>query len=212
MKRFILTISLVVFIVSTVYLWKGFWFSYQQELAGAKELQNFEQSLSKYDPPVEAVPSAAGAPVQIAAQKKSPTSDQKPRVQQTNKIVVKSMKVDTAILEGKSVSTLNQGVWHLPGTATPDQGGNMVIAAHRWKWLPTSNKSFYDIDKVKIGDTVEVTWNGTLYTYKVSTIKTVTPDKIDILQNTDSAKLTLFSCAPLFSSKYRLVVQADLVT
>jgi hypothetical protein len=107
MKRFILTISLVVFIVSTVYLWKGFWFSYQQELAGAKELQNFEQSLSKYDPPVEVVPSAVGTPVQIAAQKKSPTSDQKPRVQQTNKIVVKSMKVDTAILEGKSVSTLN---------------------------------------------------------------------------------------------------------
>ncbi len=212
MKRLVLTISLVVFVASTVYLWKGFWFSYQQELATAKELQSFEQSLSKYDPPVEAVPTVAGAPVQIAAQKKAPTSNQKSGVQHINKIVVKSMKVDTAILEGKSVSTLNQGVWRLPGTATPDQGGNMVIAAHRWKWLPTSNKSFYDIDKMKVGDMVEVTWNGTLYKYKVSTIKTVTPDKIDILQNTDTAKLTLFSCAPLFSSKYRLVVQADLVT
>jgi LPXTG-site transpeptidase (sortase) family protein len=85
------------------------------------------------------------------------------------------------------------------------------IAAHRWKWLPASKKSFYDIDKVKVDDVITMQWNGKTYSYKVSKISTVTPDKVDILQNSEKPKLTLFSCAPLFSSKYRLVVEADLM-
>ncbi len=133
----------------------------------------------------------------------------KPKV--ANQIVVNSMKVDARIWEGKNSKTLNNGIWRIPGTSTPDKGGNMVLAAHRWKWLPTSKKSFYDIDKVKIGDEVSVTWEGKTYTYKVISTQVVTPDKVSILSNSKKPKLTLFSCTPLFSTKYRLVVEAELV-
>lgn len=210
MRRTSLVSISIIFIASTIYLWSGFWFSLQQQLAEAKELQNFEQSVSKFDPPLELVPAVrpntVSNTIQIAT-KKAP-EQVKTTTKSVNRLVVKSMNVDTPILEGKSASTLNKGIWHLPGTANPDQIGNVVIAAHRWKWLPSSKKSFYDIDKVKVGDAIELTWNGTLYKYTVINIKTVTPDKIEVLQNTGSAKLTLFSCAPLFSSKYRLVVEA----
>ncbi len=218
MKRFIIIIISLIFVASSAYLWRGFWSSYQEQLVAAKELQSFSQTPiipSKYDAPLAIVDSVIvpnqGASVQVAAVKKTTTTKPKAAVKPVNRLVVKSMNVDTPILEGKSGSTLNKGIWHLPGTANPDQIGNVVIAAHRWKWLPTSKKSFYDIDKMKVGDPIELTWNGKVYHYKVTNIKTVTPDKIEVLQNTGVAKLTLFSCAPLFSSKYRLVVEAALL-
>jgi len=131
---------------------------------------------------------------------------------QLNTIQVAAMKVDSQVWEGKGIGTLNKGLWRIPGSSTPDKGGNTVIAAHRWKWLPASKKSFYDIDKVKLGDVITMNWENKTYSYKVSKISTVTPDKVDILQNSDQPKLTLFSCAPLFSTKYRLVVEAELMT
>ncbi len=216
MKNLKLFIIIAIFTVTTAYLFQGFMFSFQQQLVEAKEMQNFERSLSKYDPPAVAVPSlevaTQGGTLQIASQKKTTPTKAAVAVKSINRLVVKSMNVDTPILEGKTTSTLNKGIWHLPGTANPDQIGNTVIAAHRWKWLPTSHKSFYDIDKVKVGDPIEVTWDGVLYTYKVIRVSTVTPEKVEILQNTGIAKLTLFSCAPLFSSKYRLVVEAELIS
>ncbi len=129
-----------------------------------------------------------------------------------NTLQVASMKVDSRVWEGKTKTALNNGLWRIPGSSTPDKGGNTVIAAHRWKWLPASKKSFYDIDKVKVGDAITMQWAGKTYNYKVSKITTVTPDKVDILKNSEKSKLTLFSCAPLFSTKYRLVVEADLIT
>lgn len=133
------------------------------------------------------------------------------KTNQINTLQVASMRVDSRIWEGATTATLSNGLWRIPGSSTPDKGGNTVIAAHRWKWLPASKKSFYDIDKVKVDDVITMQWNGKTYSYKVSKISTVTPDKVDILQNSEKPKLTLFSCAPLFSSKYRLVVEADLM-
>ena len=130
---------------------------------------------------------------------------------QVNTLQVAAMKVDSRIWEGKGVATLNKGLWRIPGSSTPDKGGNTVIAAHRWKWLPNSKKSFYDIDKVKVDDPITVQWAGKEYRYRVFKISVVTPDKVDILKNSDKPKLTLFTCTPLFSSKYRIVVEAELL-
>ena len=125
-----------------------------------------------------------------------------------NKIIIPRMRVNTTILEGSTESVLNKGLWRIPGTSNPAVGGNMVIAGHRYKWLPPSNKTFWDIDKLKVGDMIEVNWEGKRYLYRVSTISIVTPDRVDILNNTAESKLTLFTCTPKFSSKYRYVVEA----
>jgi len=125
-----------------------------------------------------------------------------------NEITIPKMGVHSTILEGDSVETLNNGIWHIPGTSNPADGGNVVISAHRYKWLPPSTKTFWHIDKLEVGDEIYITWEGKDYTYRVANTEIVTPDRVDILQNTAEHKLTLFSCTPKYTSKYRLVVEA----
>lgn len=153
---------------------------------------------------------AATSVVKISAPKTAPKPSKKQPAKNT--ITIPRMGVDTELLEGSSESTLHRGLWHLPGTSDPKKGGNMVIAGHRYKWLPPSKKTFWNMDKLKNGDEITVVWEGTKYTYRVSKISTVTPDKVEILKNTSTHKLTLFTCTPKFSSKYRLVVEATLAT
>lgn len=191
-------------VLSTGLLVLAFIFSYQNALAEHSDAQLLVQSGSKYDDPVELVtviPSASAGTVGIATVKQAPV---------VNRLTVPKMKVDSAIYEGKSTKTLNQGLWRIPGSSTPDKGGNTVIAAHRWKWLPSSKKSFYDIEKMVIGDEITMQWQGQEYRYKVVSTEYVKPSEVRILANTAESKLTLFSCAPLFSTKYRFVVHAEL--
>lgn len=114
------------------------------------------------------------------------------------------------ILEGDE-TTLDEGIWHLPRTSTPDKGGNTVISAHRWKYLPPDPRTFYNLDTIVPGDEIEVFWDDVLYTYEVVESFVVTPDRVDILAPTDEAILTLFTCTPLYSTDKRLVVRARLV-
>lgn len=223
--------------LSTAYVAQAFFASYQEELgidtqrveaaadnisAGNQQLneditsQQVTDTLKEIDFDVAADDSEnaitdnpVNGQVNQADKKVAVNDKAKPAV---NILKVSAMRVNSAVLEGKSSGTLDKGLWRIPGTSTPDKGGNTVISAHRWKWGPSSGKSFYDINKVSVGDQIELTWQGKLYVYKVSNIQTVTPDKVEILSNTAQPKLTLFSCAPLFSSKYRLVVEADLIS
>ncbi|MFH0873648.1 MAG: class E sortase [Candidatus Komeilibacteria bacterium] len=210
MSRIFNKLLYVISVVSTAILVLAFIFSYQSVLAENNDLQFLLDNRSKYDAPSQEVTvqrdDSAGL-IRIAAVKSVNIQP----VIAANSLVVPKMKVNSKILEGKTTKTLNQGLWRIPGTSTPDKGGNMVIAAHRWKWLPSSQKSFYDIEKVTVGDQITVTWQGKEYYYQVVKTSYVKPNEVSILANTSEPRLTLFSCAPLFSTKYRYVVQATLV-
>jgi sortase A len=112
------------------------------------------------------------------------------------------------MLEGTSTAVLNKGLWHLPGTSDPSLGGNTVISGHRYKWQPPDPRTLWNIDKVKVGDTITVRWNDRSYTYKVVKTAIVPPTQVSILDNTTQPQLTIFSCTPLFTSKNRLVLTA----
>lgn len=145
------------------------------------------------------------APGSVVPKTKPTAVTAKPK--RPNRLVVSSMGVDSQILEGDA-NTLNKGIWHVPGTSSPDKGGNTVISAHRYKWLPPSTKTFWNLDKVKVGDLITVTWNDKDYMYQVKKTEIVKPNRVDILNNTKDPKLTLFSCTPKFTSKNRLIVYA----
>jgi sortase A len=85
-----------------------------------------------------------------------------------------------------------------------------VISAHRWKFRPPDTRTFYNIDKLAVGDEIKIFWQGKAYYYRVRETKVVTPDQTEILYPTKEPQLTLFSCTPLFSTSHRLVVVADL--
>jgi len=128
----------------------------------------------------------------------------------TNMIIIPKMGVKAEILEG-GIEQLSRGVWLMPNTSTPDQGGNTVITAHRWKFKPPDPRTFYNIDKMQVGDVISIRWKRKIYYYKVIETKVVTPDQTEILYPTKDPMLTLFSCTPLYQTTHRQVVRASLV-
>jgi len=129
----------------------------------------------------------------------------------TNRLIIPRMGVDADVLDGPTQATLNKGLWHIPGSAVPGQDGNIVISAHRWLYKPPNPKTFYLIETLKVGDPIYYNYHGSRYTYRVSKTFVVNPDDVHILKQ-DENKLTLFTCTPLYSTKQRLVVNADLVS
>ena len=126
-----------------------------------------------------------------------------------NKIVIESIGVNGEIYEGDE-DLLNLGFWHRPSTSTPDQGGNTVIIAHRFLYTYGPN-TFHNLDKVKIGEIVKISWEGKKYSYQIKEIKIVKSTEINIEENTLDSILTLYSCISIWDSSERLVVLATII-
>ena len=123
-----------------------------------------------------------------------------------NRLIIPSILLDTAINEGKTTAALKTGSWRRPATGTPASGGNTVIVGHRFTY--DGQSYFYNLDKVSIGDTIIVYWQGKEYDYRVSEIAVVPPETISVEAPTPESRLTLYTCTPLWSAKDRLVIIA----
>ena len=110
--------------------------------------------------------------------------------------VVKSM------FEGITLTTLDQGPGHWPGTAMPGQQGNVVIAGHR----VSHDKPFRHLDKLEVGDDVILTSGEGRFVYKVTGVEVVYPDALWIVDQTTEYTATLFACHPVGSTRQRIVV------
>ena len=154
-----------------------------------------------------AKPSAPPAqPAVTVAPKPQPAAPAK-----TNMLFIPKIGVQMAIVEGNNDRVaLSKGAWRLPGTSTPDQGGNTVLGGHRWMFT-SGPRTFYHLDKLVIGDMVQTDWKGKTYTYRVREVRVVKPEQTEILNASSQKILTLFTCTPIFSSKQRLVVVAEQV-
>lgn len=132
--------------------------------------------------------------------------EQKP-IADTNRLYIPKIGVETAILEGKTLDVLNrqEGVWHQTGTLAND---NFVLAGHRFKYLPPNTSTFYNLDKLSVGDTIMVDWYQRRYLYKVTQRFTVAQNRVDLLAQTPSPQLTLYTCSDE-SEKERVVVVAE---
>jgi sortase A len=129
--------------------------------------------------------------------------------EQTNRIVIPSINLDTEILEGQSEDTVNKGVWLRPNSAKPGEVSNSVLVGHRYSYNPGISYPFYSLDKVKTGDKVAVFWQGNLILYQVKQILIANPNATQIEQPTTSERLTLYTCTPLWTSINRLVIIAE---
>ena len=124
-----------------------------------------------------------------------------------NTLSIPALGLREEILEGQSVATVDKGVWRRPNTSTPDRASNTVLVGHRFTYRGAA--VFYNLDKIKIGDELALYWEGKAYTYKVFAINVVTPEADIVEQPTSEPILTLYTCTPLWSSKQRLVIQAQ---
>lgn len=111
------------------------------------------------------------------------------------------------VFEGNTLTQIDHGPSHWPGTALPGQAGNAVFAGHR----VTHSHPFRDIDKLAPGDRVYFTINGVRTEYEVTGHEIVTPKDTWIIEQTPTATATLFACHPPHSARYRYVVRLALV-
>ena len=126
------------------------------------------------------------------------------------KILINSIEVEGQIFEGTDSTTMNKGFWHFPTSSIPGQIGNTVIIGHRYAKLPPNRDTFFNLDKVKVGDSIEVIQDRNEYTYIVTDTQIVEKNDISILNDYSDFRLTLVTCTPLWSSKQRLVITAKL--
>ena len=129
----------------------------------------------------------------------------------TDRLIIPTIDVNMPLFTGTSANILLKGGWVFPGTSTPPNMGNTVVFAHRFRYMPPISNTFYALDKLHIGDVFKITWHGRSYTYSVTESKIIQPTDFSVLARTDQAQITLITCAPLFSSKQRLVVIAQLI-
>lgn len=139
-------------------------------------------------------------------QKPGQTPDSRP---QDNRLVIPSMVFDQPINEGRTIRTLRQGLWRLPKSSTPDKASNTVIVGHRLTYTHPQ-AVLYNLDKVRIGDTIAIWWHQKRYRYSVIQTKVVHPDETAVESPTGEPTLTIYTCTPLWLPKDRLVVVARL--
>lgn len=125
-----------------------------------------------------------------------------------NVLEISSIGLRETVFSGPTSTTLNKGVWHRPNSNSPDKGGNTVLAGHRFTYSDPA--VFYHLDKVAEGAEVTLYWQQKKYNYRVDRIVTVPPTATEIEAPTDKPTLTIYTCTPLWSSKYRLALIASL--
>lgn len=122
------------------------------------------------------------------------------------------------VVEGTDLSDLARGPGHYPESADPGQLGNLAIAGHRSGY----GAPFADMDKLELGDTIEIeTADGTwVYTVDQSPVVIAPTDTwvVDPVPGADAGtepserRLTLTTCHPRYGSSERMYVSAVLTS
>lgn len=152
----------------------------------------------------EAEPAAVALPTPVAP----PADERAPEPAIVlGTIEIPRLGLSVPLNEGISLTTIDRGPSHWPGTAMPGQVGNVVVAGHR----VTKTRPFRYIDTLVPGDEIIFTVGGVRSVYRVTGSEVVTPDAMRIVDQTPERTATLFACHPPGSARYRYVVRAALV-
>jgi len=119
------------------------------------------------------------------------------------------------VLEGTDRLTLIRGIGHYVGTAMPGQVGNFAVSGHR----TTYGRPLHNIDLLRKGDVIVVETKASYVVYAVNRYVIVTPDRVEVIApvpqrpgvTATKAWMTLTTCEPKFSAKYRYIVFAKLL-
>ncbi len=123
-------------------------------------------------------------------------------------LALPTIGVEQDLHEGVTLTAIDRGPSHWPGTAMPGQPGNVVIAGHR----VTHTRPFHDLDRLRPGDPLVFTLNdGSRWTYELTSIEIVAPDAMHIVDQTSEPTATLFACHPKGSAVQRIVARFRLV-
>lgn len=97
------------------------------------------------------------------------------------------------------------GISHLKSSVTPGQKGNSILYGHNWPNLLGKLKN------TKVGDSITIiNSDQSKKEFEIEYITEVTPFETSILENSEDARITLYTCSGFLDTK-RLVVVAKLL-
>jgi sortase A len=121
-----------------------------------------------------------------------------------SRVEIPRLGISTMVLEGTTRRTLARSAGHIPGTAFPDETGNIGIAAHR-------DTFFRKLAGIRRDDVIRLTALSGPVDYIVEWTRVVKPTEVSVLAPTSNATLTLVSCYPFYylgSAPQRFIVRA----
>ncbi len=125
-------------------------------------------------------------------------------------LTIDNLLIDGKIFQGVDAYTMDKGFWHFPSSTYPGHKGNFVIIGHRFMNIPPAKDTFFNLDKINIGDEIKVKHNDGEFTYIVTEKRIAEANDISVVKDTDDYRLTLITCTPLWTSEKRLVIIAKL--
>ena len=126
-----------------------------------------------------------------------------------NQLVLPTISLDEPIVVGDDPGNIHRGAWHRPNTSTPNKGGNTVIVGHRFSYSDPA--IFYHLDKMTVGDTFAIWWEGKEYVYRIFQTRVVEATAIEIEDNTVEPIATVYTCTPVWTATDRLVIRGELL-
>lgn len=139
------------------------------------------------------------------------------------RLIIPKLNIDVPIRFGVSLgdvmSAMNNGVAHYRiagASAYPGEIGNFVITGHSAGDIYSSNPYKYifsGLERLEDGDLIYVNYNSTRYTYQVIKKEVVEPtDVAALVVETNKPLITLVTCTPLGTSRYRLLVTGEQIS
>ena len=139
------------------------------------------------------------------------------------RLIIPKLNIDVPIRFNVALddvmSAMNNGVAHYRingASAYPGEVGNFVITGHSAGDVYSSNPYKYifsGLERLEDGDLIYVNYNSVRYTYQVIRKEVVEPTNVaSLVMNTDKPLITLVTCTPLGTSRYRLLVTGEQIS
>lgn len=139
------------------------------------------------------------------------------------RLIIPKLNIDVPIRFGVPLSgvmsAMNNGVAHYRiagASAYPGEVGNFVITGHSAGDVYSSNPYKYifsGLERLENDDLIYVNYESTRYTYRVVKKDVIEPSNVAALTvNTDKPIITLVTCTPLGTSRYRLLVTGEQIS
>lgn len=135
------------------------------------------------------------------------------------KIIIPKINLEIPVVYGTSTDEksiqagLENGAVHYATSPTPGTNGNVVLVGHSSSNIFNNGKykfAFVLLNRLQVGDTFMLNYNGKRYTYKIYERRIVKPSEVSVLGPTGrTATATLITCDPPGSNINRLVMVAD---
>jgi len=138
-----------------------------------------------------------------------------------DRVYIQKLGINVKLNSGGAEAMNGGNAWHrFPERGDPVKGGNFIISAHRWIRGNTPQETieqspFYNADRLAVGDSIFVDFEGKRYKYEIYEINQIKPDQTEIedpLPEGEEPYMTLYTCTLKGAADGRVVVRARLAS